>query len=70
MDHSDSNADSSNEDEGFILAPDDTTLIHNMPQLLALARAPTTETNWQQFIGLMDEVISEAATIVNLPVRA
>eukprot|EP00102_Acyrthosiphon_pisum_P018506 XP_016655716.1 PREDICTED: uncharacterized protein LOC107882189 [Acyrthosiphon pisum] len=56
--------------EALILSPNDTTPIHAfLPQLRALARAPTTGATWDEFCEVMEGVTALAAATAKLPVR-
>jgi len=55
---------------GIILTPEDTTPVHAfLEQIHALARAPVTAENWQQFVTTMDEVTSVAVNTAKVPIR-
>jgi len=62
--------DENGREEGIIFAPDDTTPIHVfLLRLHAIARAPATEDNWQQFVATMEKVTSVAVDTAKISVQ-
>jgi len=59
------------DEEAHLLMPDDTTPLHAFRgQFAALRAEPCSEEVWSRFVALVDEMTTEAAVIVKLPVRS